>query len=204
MAVVSFKHDRRISSEHRAFLREFCHSLGGDLDKLANRLGLKIFYVELPLDEDAGLIFDPSLGSDSGYSILVNAHMPIGRQKFTIAHEIGHFVLHRNEPEFLSVMNGTPRVVKSHFSDNIIQLPVARRSSSVFSESDAGFRVNHLSRKLERQADDFAVSLLMPAGPIKRTPEFSSGQPVALARRLRLSVGAMIRRFEELEFEPEF
>lgn len=36
-------------------------------------------------------------GGDSGYAIFVNHDHPLERRRFTIAHEIGHFVLHRDE-----------------------------------------------------------------------------------------------------------
>jgi Zn-dependent peptidase ImmA (M78 family) len=36
------------------------------------------------------------MGGPSGYAIFVNYTHPRGRQRFTIAHEIAHFVLHRD------------------------------------------------------------------------------------------------------------
>jgi len=48
-------------------------------------------------NEVAGLIKrDVEKGGESGYAIFVNAHHSEARRRFTIAHEIGHFVLHRS------------------------------------------------------------------------------------------------------------
>lgn len=204
MSVVSFKEDGRISGKQRELLREFCANLGGDPVRLANRLGLKVFREKLPDDEDGGLVYDPALGSESGFVVLVNARKPLSRQKFTVAHEIGHFVLHRNEQEFLDVHKATPRILRSHRTDNVVQLPIARRSNAAVDRRNDGFCVNHMSERLEREADSFAVALLMPAYLIRRTPEFMNGEPQALARRLELSSSSVLRRFDELEFESSF
>jgi len=37
----------------------------------------------------------PSATSESGYRIRINRHEPLVRQRFTIAHEIAHFLLHQ-------------------------------------------------------------------------------------------------------------
>lgn len=43
------------------------------------------------------LIRDPRHGGESGYSIIVNASQPATRSRFTIAHQLAHFLLHREE-----------------------------------------------------------------------------------------------------------
>jgi len=49
-------------------------------------------------DSVSGKIFkDPLNGGPSGFSIAVNArHAPV-RKRFTVAHEIAHFILHRSK-----------------------------------------------------------------------------------------------------------
>ena len=201
MGVVNFKNDPRITYEHRATLREFCSSLGGDPVKLARRLGLKVFKELLPEGDDGALIYDPELGSESGFVIVINELNPTTRQIFTIAHEIGHFVLHRNEPEFVANMKNSSPILKSHLTSNVIKFPVGRRSQTNSMRSDAGLRHNNFSRRLEFEADSFATNLLLPAGLVRKTPEFFNGEAFALADRLGLSGIFVLRRFEEIEFE---
>lgn len=64
---------------------------------LAHELGLKV-YTSKSLGEDvSGLIKkDDKKGGESGYAIFVNANQAKVRQRFTIAHEIAHFILHRS------------------------------------------------------------------------------------------------------------
>ncbi len=63
--------------------------------KAANALGIKVFSsMSLP-DDTSGMIKKDSK-SQSGYSIYVNGNHSDTRKRFTIAHEIGHFLFHRN------------------------------------------------------------------------------------------------------------
>ena len=65
---------------------------------LAKELGLKVFYVD---DWDAnglsGMIKADDRSGDSGYSIYVNGKHGANRKRFTIAHEIAHYILHESD-----------------------------------------------------------------------------------------------------------
>ena len=64
---------------------------------LARSLGLEVYRtVELPNDISGMIIKDSEQGGPSGYAIFVNANNHTYRRRFTIAHEIGHFLLHRH------------------------------------------------------------------------------------------------------------
>jgi hypothetical protein len=76
-------------------IRRFSRIAPVDIIGLANALGLTV--VESDLGTNAGEIFrDIRRGGFSGYSIVVNANDPHVRQRFTIGHEIGHFLRHRD------------------------------------------------------------------------------------------------------------
>lgn len=64
---------------------------------IAKELGLKVYTVGgWPEDVSGKILRDKERGGSSGYAIYVNAlHAPV-RRRFTIAHEIGHYVLHRS------------------------------------------------------------------------------------------------------------
>lgn len=68
-----------------------------DVNALAKDLGLAVYADEnMPSDESGKILKDAEHGGSSGYSIIVNAKEPRVRQRFTVAHEIAHYLLHRN------------------------------------------------------------------------------------------------------------
>lgn len=184
MSVLSFRHDKRISDADRNALREYCSELGGNVVALANKLGLKVFEEELPHDQSGYIEYDPSCGSESGYKVVVNAKHPVERKQFTAAHEIGHFVLHRSSKHFRE---------KEWQSAEIFNFPSGYRSPDSWDNEGC-------TDWMEREADVFAATVLLPPNPVRRSPEFINGEPVALAKRLGLSKTFVVRRFEELQF----
>lgn len=67
---------------------------------IANDLGLKVWAMHsLPSNISGKLFRDPLNGGTSGFSIAVNASEVFVRQRFTVAHEIAHFILHRDKIE---------------------------------------------------------------------------------------------------------
>ena len=73
------------------------------------------------------------------WTIIVNQEDSPTRKRFTIAHEIGHFLLHRGRK----------------FVDN-------------FSAGETFYRGNEQDEKLEREANFFAANLLMPDKAVKK------------------------------------
>lgn len=69
-----------------------------DVERLALEIGLKVHRDASLGPEISGKIVKatPPLGGFAGYAIFINYTHPQGRQRFTIAHEIAHFVLHRD------------------------------------------------------------------------------------------------------------
>jgi Zn-dependent peptidase ImmA (M78 family) len=64
---------------------------------VANELGLKVYHLDSMPDEISGMIRrEDKFGGNSGYAIFVNGKHANVRRRFTIAHEIGHYVLHRD------------------------------------------------------------------------------------------------------------
>jgi Zn-dependent peptidase ImmA (M78 family) len=63
---------------------------------IAKELGLNVFSVDWD-DNISGMIMrDSERGGPSGFAIYVNRKHASVRRRFTIAHEIAHFVLHRS------------------------------------------------------------------------------------------------------------
>jgi Zn-dependent peptidase ImmA (M78 family) len=63
---------------------------------IAQALGIKVYKTNNWPDGLSAMIRKDERGGSSGYSIYVNAAHPRVRRRFSIAHEIAHFALHRN------------------------------------------------------------------------------------------------------------
>ena len=71
-----------------------------DVVSIAKDLGLRVWEMHGLPDGVSGQLWpDPVNGGRSGFSIGVRASEPTQRKRFTVAHEIAHFVLHRNKIE---------------------------------------------------------------------------------------------------------
>ena len=151
-----------------------------DVRKVARNLGLDV--VEAPNeDELSGFLLTDA---DTGQQIIgVNALHHPNRRRFTIAHEIGHFILHRDG---LHV-------------DRNQNFRVDWRSPNSRTGAD----------KKEVQANQFAAELLMPTRFVREALQASGGLADArddefaksLAKEFQVSVSAMSFRLANLEPE---
>lgn len=142
-------------------------------DVVAERLGLMVELVPLGEEISGVLVIEKGKGM-----IGVNEAHPHTRQRFTIAHEVGHFVLHGAE----------------------IQLFIDKRYTAVYRDrrSSAGEDRNEI------QANQFAAALLMPKelllGRI-RARDFDLGDEyslASLAAEFEVSSQAMTYRLSNL------
>lgn len=114
---------------------------------IAHDLGLRVFESENFRETESGSIKK----ENSDFHIYVNEADPPARKRFTIAHEIAHFLLHRN---YL-------KDIKEHVDE--VKLPIGngslnRAKVSLQSQSQ---------KKLEIEANKFAAELLMPEAAFK-------------------------------------
>lgn len=81
-------------SKYIDIIREYTQEKGPPLDPvfLANKLGLAVQF-EL-MDENISGVLEKQ--NDGKFHIKVNSRHHPNRQRFTIAHEIGHFILHNH------------------------------------------------------------------------------------------------------------
>lgn len=83
----------KVASAVSALKKQFnAFELPIDLDSLAEKAGIKIKYVDDP--ETSGFAYQKSGVKYIG----VNSSESYVRQRFTIAHELGHMFLHRQDP----------------------------------------------------------------------------------------------------------
>lgn len=110
------------------------------------------------------------------FRIVVNADEPEVRRRFTAAHELGHYLLHRDLMEDGAKMN---RHIDSLFGDDEIK-------------ADSLFKPHH-----EVQANKIAAQIIMPAGIVKKKRE-EGADSASIARDLRVSQAAMEIRLSTL------
>ena len=181
MGVVTFRRDSRISESERYKLRLFASQAGQNIHGLVQQLGLRVDFEYLDDEISAALIYAPNCGSPSGYRIAVNAEHSVERQRWSIAHEIGHFVLHREDPDFTVFCD------RESYGEVIPLIPPQGNSHRSSKKSS-----------LEREADAFSASLLMPAYLVRKSINFRVLDIRKLANEFFVSYDAMARRVNEL------
>jgi len=155
----------------RALARELPRG-AGNLLRLAPQLGLEIR--EVPADGfDGALIRAREV--PLGAIVIRKSIREAGRKNFTLAHEIGHFLL-----------------------------PGHDRADLVCTKSDIG-NWGDGSKTIEREADEFAAELLMPAAVVQRI--IASSAPSLeliqrIAHRFRTSLSAAAWRYCDLGKGP--
>lgn len=85
-----------IPAETKAILDDIIRIAPVDVLGAAKRLGIDIYSAPLAEKVSGVLLRDPAYRTPSGFVILVDQDEPSYRQRFTAAHELGHFVLHRD------------------------------------------------------------------------------------------------------------
>lgn len=158
---------------------DFIHSVPVNVIGLANALGIIVYKIKMDNEKVSGYISK----DDEGYYICVNKGHPATRQQFTIAHEIGHFILHK---DILDSGNLPPTMYK--IGDGITPA-LARADYNIPSY-----------RAMETEANKFAADLLMPKEEfIKKANECEDLIELALA--FKVSVGAASIRASNLGIE---
>lgn len=85
---------QELAQVHKDTISAFQRTPPVDVVGLADALGVSV-WESTKLKNASGKLFrDPRYGGPSGYAILVNQSDPLVRKRFTIAHEIAHFLLH--------------------------------------------------------------------------------------------------------------
>ena len=161
-------------TEQLELINSFRKTAPVNVEGLAKALGISVRRPFLPEDV-SGMI--EKAGGDAGYMISVNAGDPLSRQRFTIAHELGHFMLHR------------------HLLGDGIDEDRAYRSLP-----NGKYRNTRIGAAEETEANKFAANLLMPYELIERLKQTENlTSPPELAKRLVVSEQAMSIRLRNLD-----
>jgi len=136
-----------------------------DVHAIAEMLGLDVKELSIPDSSVSGFLRN----EDDAPEIVVNKDHSEERQRFTIAHEIGHFVLHASSPLYLDdVHTAQP----AFFRD---------------AESSRATKISEI------EANQFAAELLMPNGEIAEQARSLSNAGAALEDEL---VGRLAKQYK--------
>lgn len=161
----------RAKQEAKDVLRKFGDDVPVDVTAIAKANGIDVQLQGLE-DEVSGML----LVRDGRPIICINAHHHPNRQRFSLAHELGHFLLHREKEPFF------------------IDAAVFFRSEGATPETWAQ----------ERAANAFAAELLLPERKLKELWQsepidvFDDTAIRRLADRLGVSTQALAIRLSEL------
>ena len=165
--------DRKIKKEINKLLNTISYTGGVvDLDAIAKHLGIRVYKDNLP-DNVSGVLDCRKAMSPI---VLINSTHHTNRQRFSLAHEIGHFVM--------------------------LQITGVHMDTKVFLRQDTP---NPLHARMEREANKFAAELTMPELQVKESwnqisADFLDDNPVAaLANQFQVSEGALMIRLKEIK-----
>ncbi len=164
-AFVMFSKSRewnRIDPREREILKRYMGDLPVKLGAIARELGIDVKLSSLPMNVSGQIS-----RVDGGYEIKINRHESRQRQRFTLAHELAHFLLHR---DVIDNLGGT-------LKDNVLY-----RSGA--------------SERIEYEANRLASQIVMPE-PIldeiykEHGEHLSEGLVEVLAEQFGVSKAAM-------------
>lgn len=159
-----------------------------DVDKVVESLRVRVHEEDMESDVSGVLI----IKGDQRH-VLVNKEHPSNRKRFTVAHELGHLVLHDDEAE-------RDKSGNRMFIDRQIRVyqRVGEPSSAVYKQEGSMTDVWQ-----EREANAFAACLLMPAHHVTRAALerdlFDELSVASLARSFGVSEQAMSIRLQQLK-----
>ncbi|TRD15238.1 ImmA/IrrE family metallo-endopeptidase [Palleronia caenipelagi] len=162
---------QRIKPAHREIIERLQAAGSVPVGALANELGIHIKVANLGPGNSGQISRDPD---GEGYIIKVNRFEAKERQRFTIAHEIAHFLLHKD------IIDSSP---------DGIQDTVLYRSGA--------------PEKVEYEANRLAADILMPQVPVSNRLRELGGRVTekaieVLAEDFKVSKGAMEIRLQNV------
>ena len=179
-SAVRWRTPSEIEAEAARLREEYGVEVPVDPFVLADRMGVTVYRVTFPKGAVAGAL----RRRDGKAEILVRTADPVARQVFTLAHELGHYVLH------WPAASG-PDQGPDTFVDTDLQL-------YRHGPAEAGPEADRDRRKREVQANMFAAALLMPEPDVRLEWERTKSLK-ELARVFEVSQEAMRYRIAQLE-----
>lgn len=142
--------------------------------EVARALGVKVVSASFSDNEISGLVSK----SHGKQAIYLNARDAVVRQRFTIAHELGHLLLHMQDEDEIEI------------TDTRINFRAAEKLTPDLRWTD--------QRRMEWEANIFAAALLMDESLVRRATGEQSFRVADLALDFQVSAQAMEIRLDSL------
>ena len=137
--------NREVIEKVQLDLAETCNNaFPRNIVEYCDSLNIKVKETDALSSNISGLIYK----ENDKYQILINSKQSIGRKAFTIAHELGHYFLHKD------YLDKTEEIV-SLSKGSYEELPALARACTI-DPNDMEYK------KMEVEANDFAANILMP------------------------------------------
>ena len=165
--------------------------------------------VEAFTDEDRVPLSGFLYASPKSGTIFVKSSEPVTRRRFTMAHEIGHYLLHLSPLFEYLVAHGKESLIEiadytlAEASEVDEEIADSTGRATLTAE-DESFRLLPPLETMELEADRFATELLMPAELVRDLAERHAGDlrdtdlVWRLASEMLVSTSAMSRRLSDL------
>lgn len=154
---------RKLLQDHRQF------SAPVDIFLLIRKLGIECQFLDME-DDMSGMLKIDSAHSKIG----INKNHHINRQRFTAAHELGHYVLHSNI---------SSQFIDRSFMRGVVDQQLANRKMSFNRDLESASGSN----EVEIEANRYAANILMPAELIDQYIDKFDIDPTSDKDILRLS-----------------
>lgn len=165
MEIVATMENRIQIQSNLDILSDYTATYPVDVEGAANAIGVHVLYDALP----TGISGKIQRDERGRYYVVANKLEPAVRQRFTIAHELGHYIYHR-----------------ALIGDGVADSPAYR------APDESIYDTTPLERIHEKQANRFAANLLMPLPLIKQAERDNPGIEVSdLAKLFNVSEDAM-------------
>lgn len=160
-----------VSNIAETIARELRYGVGNDIEPIIKKIGGKIVFKSIwdLMDGDSETIV---ISGVNNFEITLPEHTSTERDRFTIAHELGHYILH-----YLYLIQSNSSVANKKMR--------ATRSGS--------------PERAEYEANWFAASFLMPAAQFRSAYAKCEGSVFALSEKFGVSISAASIRAQSLK-----
>lgn len=147
--------------------------------QIIEQLGVRYVETSLDVGQSGCIIYDSNVDS---YTIKVNKSDSSGRKRFTAAHELAHYLLHRDELKSKGQLN---RLEATH-------------TDSLYGEYAAANLTAPFSKTQEHQANQLAAQIIMPSNFLRENYDRTADNYATLADELGVSTAALKIRLKVL------
>lgn len=148
----------RVAPSDREIIQRYMNDVPVKLGAMAQELGIDVKLSSLPMNVSGQIS-----KTENGYEIKINRHESRQRQRFTLAHEIAHFLLHKDAIEGLGgtlkdnvlYRSGAPETIE--YEANRLAAFIVM-PENVLKEAYSRFGENLSEGAVEHLAEQFGVS----------------------------------------------